>query len=201
MTTIKLTKVEQAIVDELLRLMYLRWVPSRKCVAAEIVGGWKATTKAERKALWRLGERGLLEVAVVQNWHYYVKTAKPHEAYTVYDFLPAFWAYVGINPKEMLLTRLQAEIDLLVRNSCNSYIHDNYPNWPLPAWKVESYNHLRRYHHLDDESAVEIWRLEWQRVAQNKALTEWEIQALEQEIAAIQNCSIAPLTLGSALWD
>lgn len=199
--TIKLTKVEQAIVDELLRLVCLHWVPARKCVAAEIAGGWKAKTIAERKALWRLGERGLLEVAKVPSWNFYIGAAKPCEAYTVHDFTPAFWEFVDINPKQMLLEQLQREIDLLVRNSFNSFVHDNYPQWPLPAWKVEAHNRLRHYHQLGDEYPNEIWWLEWQRVAQNKALTEWEIQALEQQIATIENCSVKPLFLGSTLWD
>lgn len=153
--TTKLTKTETEIITNLLKETRAYIVKGRVELQTSNL---RLRYAAEQKAMDRLVTRGLVEKIGYG-----------------YEFTPAGLVHMNVTPKSILMADLVAEYQYEIKRDVES---TDKPS--RSEWTVKVYRELYRN---DAMTADEVYRLERERVFQNKILRQAEMLQLEMKLA------------------
>lgn len=151
----KLTKTENEILNFMLKETKVRLVRRQ---VEHYTSYISLRNAAQKKAMQRLAERGLVEVSQYSN-----------------EITTAGFEYLGHTPQSLLLCDLRTDLRLEIEYYLNNPDRPSYSEWTVAFYRELYKNPIM----TDDE----VFRLERERVYNNRVLTETRIQKSESNLA------------------
>lgn len=177
----KLTAPEMEIIGDILDSLENIVHINPRTLKIENWMDWRARTKEHRRALWRLHERGFLEVSTSYDYGYHVQKG---EAISAHRLLPAFWQWLGMAPETIVINITYRNMQYILHeleNDLDYQYPGELPSYRIMAWQVSYHD---RYGITID--AAMAWNLERQRIANNRRIQEEELQQCEQFLSRIE---------------
>lgn len=178
----KLTDAEITILNDIIGILDNITHLDTRTLKPRIGLDWVAKTQAQRRALWRLGQRAFLEVTTSLDYGY---KAREGESFSAFGLLPGFWQWVGLTPETIVVNNVYANMRAILNELENG---DDYQySSELPQYRIDTWQIMMqsRDPNLVVDHAV-AWNLERQRIANNRRIQESELQLCENFLARLE---------------